>query len=119
MRYHLFLPQMRMTHDQIVERALAAEAAGFEGVAFMDHLAFSLGKRPQNSTQLDRFFALAFTRWRSSSLSTGSGCVSRSKIASSSSSMPSRTARSSSSVSVWDSAIRWRRYSSMFTLPAL
>lgn len=39
MRYHLFLPQMRMTHDQIVERALAAEAAGFEGVAFMDHLA--------------------------------------------------------------------------------
>ena len=29
--------------------------------AFMDHLAFSLGKRPQNSTQLDRFFALALT----------------------------------------------------------
>ena len=29
MRYHLFLPQMRMTHDQIVG-ALAAEAAGFE-----------------------------------------------------------------------------------------
>jgi starch phosphorylase len=29
--------------------------------AFMDHLAFSLGKRPQNSTQLDRFAALALT----------------------------------------------------------
>ncbi|WP_374210639.1 LLM class flavin-dependent oxidoreductase [Dermatobacter hominis] len=30
---------MRMTHEAIVERALAAEAAGFEGIAFMDHLA--------------------------------------------------------------------------------
>lgn len=37
--FHLFLPQMRMTHDAIVERALAAEAAGFEGIAFMDHMA--------------------------------------------------------------------------------
>lgn len=39
MELHLFLPQMRMTHAEIVERALAAEAVGFEGVAFMDHLA--------------------------------------------------------------------------------
>lgn len=39
MSYWLFLPQMRMTHDAIVERALAAEAAGFEGIAFMDHMA--------------------------------------------------------------------------------
>ena len=38
MELHLFLPQMRMTHAEIVERALAAEAVGFEGVAFMDHL---------------------------------------------------------------------------------
>ena len=37
--FHLFLPQMRMSHDAIVERARAAEAVGFEGVAFMDHLA--------------------------------------------------------------------------------
>lgn len=37
--FFLFLPQMRMTHDAIVERARAAEAAGFEGIAFMDHLA--------------------------------------------------------------------------------
>ena len=36
---HLFLPQMRMSHDDIVARAVAAEAAGFEGIAFMDHLA--------------------------------------------------------------------------------
>ncbi len=39
MSYWLFLPQMRMTHAAIVERALAAEAAGFEGIAFMDHMA--------------------------------------------------------------------------------
>jgi alkanesulfonate monooxygenase SsuD/methylene tetrahydromethanopterin reductase-like flavin-dependent oxidoreductase (luciferase family) len=38
-QFHLFLPQMRMSHEQIVERALAAEASGFEGMAFMDHLA--------------------------------------------------------------------------------
>jgi alkanesulfonate monooxygenase SsuD/methylene tetrahydromethanopterin reductase-like flavin-dependent oxidoreductase (luciferase family) len=30
---------MRMSHDAIVARALAAEAAGFDGVALMDHLA--------------------------------------------------------------------------------
>jgi alkanesulfonate monooxygenase SsuD/methylene tetrahydromethanopterin reductase-like flavin-dependent oxidoreductase (luciferase family) len=37
--FHLFLPQMRLTFDQLVERARAAEAAGFEGIAGMDHLA--------------------------------------------------------------------------------
>jgi alkanesulfonate monooxygenase SsuD/methylene tetrahydromethanopterin reductase-like flavin-dependent oxidoreductase (luciferase family) len=39
MEFHLFLPQMRMTFDQLVERAQAAEAAGFTGIAGMDHLA--------------------------------------------------------------------------------
>jgi alkanesulfonate monooxygenase SsuD/methylene tetrahydromethanopterin reductase-like flavin-dependent oxidoreductase (luciferase family) len=38
MQFHLFLPQMRMTPDALVERARAAEAAGFEGIALMDHL---------------------------------------------------------------------------------
>ena len=37
--FHLFLPQMRMPLDAIVERAQAAESAGFEGIALMDHLA--------------------------------------------------------------------------------
>src|SRR5438270_11387094 len=37
--FHLFLPQLRMTMESIVERAQAAEAAGFAGIAFMDHLA--------------------------------------------------------------------------------
>ena len=36
--FHLFLPQMRMTLDAIVERAQTAEAAGFTGMSGMDHL---------------------------------------------------------------------------------
>ncbi|MCU1454164.1 MAG: Luciferase-like, subgroup [Acidimicrobiales bacterium] len=35
----LFLPQMRLSTDAIVERAVAAEEAGVAGIAFMDHLA--------------------------------------------------------------------------------
>jgi len=38
MEFHLFLPQMRLTIGQLVERARAAEAAGFTGIALMDHL---------------------------------------------------------------------------------
>lgn len=37
--FHLFLPQMRMTMPALVERARAAEAAGFTGMALMDHFA--------------------------------------------------------------------------------
>lgn len=37
--FHLYLPQMRLPMAAIGERAVAAEAAGFEGIAFMDHLA--------------------------------------------------------------------------------
>ncbi|HYA67942.1 MAG TPA: LLM class flavin-dependent oxidoreductase [Acidimicrobiales bacterium] len=36
--FHLFVPQMRLSIDSLVERARAAEAAGFAGVALMDHL---------------------------------------------------------------------------------
>jgi alkanesulfonate monooxygenase SsuD/methylene tetrahydromethanopterin reductase-like flavin-dependent oxidoreductase (luciferase family) len=39
LEFWVFLPQMRMTMDQLVDRARAAEAAGFGGVASMDHLA--------------------------------------------------------------------------------
>ncbi len=39
MEVWLFLPQMRMDMAGILERARVAEAAGFEGIAFMDHLA--------------------------------------------------------------------------------
>jgi alkanesulfonate monooxygenase SsuD/methylene tetrahydromethanopterin reductase-like flavin-dependent oxidoreductase (luciferase family) len=37
--FWLYLPQMRMEVEAIVARARSAEAAGFTGVAFMDHLA--------------------------------------------------------------------------------
>jgi alkanesulfonate monooxygenase SsuD/methylene tetrahydromethanopterin reductase-like flavin-dependent oxidoreductase (luciferase family) len=37
--FWLYLPQMRMSFDTITERARAAEQAGFDGVALMDHLA--------------------------------------------------------------------------------
>ena len=36
--FHLFLPQMRLTPDAMAERAVAAEVAGFTGIALMDHL---------------------------------------------------------------------------------
>ena len=38
-QFHIFLPQMRMGLDVLVEKARAAEAAGFGGIALMDHLA--------------------------------------------------------------------------------
>jgi len=37
--FWLYLPQMRMSFDTITERARAAEQAGFDGLALMDHLA--------------------------------------------------------------------------------
>ncbi len=39
MEFHLFLPQMRLGPDALTARAVAAEAAGFDGLALMDHLA--------------------------------------------------------------------------------
>lgn len=38
MEFHLFLPQMRLSPDGLRARAAAAEAAGFTGLALMDHL---------------------------------------------------------------------------------
>ncbi len=35
----LFLPQLRMTHEVLIAKARAAERAGFEGVALIDHMA--------------------------------------------------------------------------------
>ncbi len=39
MQFVLFLPQMRLSFDDLVARARAAEAAGFTGITGMDHLA--------------------------------------------------------------------------------
>lgn len=55
--FHLFLPQMRMTHDAIVERARTAESVGFEGIAFMDHLA------PPLATDQDMWEATSIATW--------------------------------------------------------
>jgi alkanesulfonate monooxygenase SsuD/methylene tetrahydromethanopterin reductase-like flavin-dependent oxidoreductase (luciferase family) len=38
MEFNLFLPQMRLSFDDLVARARTAEAAGFVGVTGMDHL---------------------------------------------------------------------------------
>ena len=57
MAFHLFLPQMRMTQPAIVERAQAAEAAGFEGIAFMDHLA------PPLALEHDMWEAMSIAGW--------------------------------------------------------
>lgn len=38
MQFNLFLPQMRLSFDQLVARAQAAETAGFVGMTGMDHL---------------------------------------------------------------------------------
>lgn len=45
MEFYLFLPQMRMGMAAIVERARAAEQAGFAGITGMDHLAPPLALR--------------------------------------------------------------------------
>jgi alkanesulfonate monooxygenase SsuD/methylene tetrahydromethanopterin reductase-like flavin-dependent oxidoreductase (luciferase family) len=66
--FHLFLPQMRMTHEAIVERARAAEAGGFEGIAFMDHLA------PPLAVEHDMWEAMSIASWvlaRTTSLRVG------------------------------------------------
>ncbi len=39
MRFGIFLPQLRMPFDALLERARAAEAVGFDSVWFIDHLA--------------------------------------------------------------------------------
>ena len=36
--WYLFLPQVRVPVADIVERARQAEASGFSGIAFIDHL---------------------------------------------------------------------------------
>jgi len=60
--FHLMLPQMRMTMDDVVERAKAAEAAGFTGIAFMDHLAPPLAEdKPMFDAMVTAAWVLANT----------------------------------------------------------
>jgi alkanesulfonate monooxygenase SsuD/methylene tetrahydromethanopterin reductase-like flavin-dependent oxidoreductase (luciferase family) len=55
--FHLYLPQMRLSIDAMVEKARAAEAAGFVGMAGMDHLA------PPLAEQHDMYEALTTNAW--------------------------------------------------------
>lgn len=55
--FHLFLPQMRLEPAQLVERARAAEAAGFGGIAGMDHLA------PPNAEDQPMYEAMVTNTW--------------------------------------------------------
>jgi alkanesulfonate monooxygenase SsuD/methylene tetrahydromethanopterin reductase-like flavin-dependent oxidoreductase (luciferase family) len=55
--FHLYLPQMRLGLDVMVEKAQAAEAAGFVGMAGMDHLA------PPMAEQHDMYEAITTNAW--------------------------------------------------------
>lgn len=68
MELDLFLPQMRMTMDAVVERAQAAEAAGFGGIAFMDHLAPPLA---DGQPMLDAMVTAAWVAARTTTLRVG------------------------------------------------
>jgi len=57
MEFNLFLPQMRLSFDQLVSRARAAEAAGFGGMTGMDHLA------PPLAAEQPMFEAIVTTTW--------------------------------------------------------
>ena len=55
--FHLFLPQMRLSPTALVDRAQAAEAAGFTGIALMDHLA------PPAAADQPMFEAMTTATW--------------------------------------------------------
>jgi len=57
MEFNLFLPQMRLSFDELVARARAAEAAGFIGMTGMDHLA------PPLADEQPMFEAIVTTTW--------------------------------------------------------
>ena len=57
MEFNLFLPQMRLSFDQLTERARAAEGAGFVGITGMDHLV------PPMADDQPMFEAMVTTTW--------------------------------------------------------
>ncbi|HWF15345.1 MAG TPA: LLM class flavin-dependent oxidoreductase [Acidimicrobiales bacterium] len=69
MEFWLYLPQMRLDMDDLVARARAAEAAGFRGLAGMDHLA------PPGAESQPMFEAMTTNAWvaaKTSDLRVGS-----------------------------------------------
>src|SRR4051794_29212653 len=57
MQFNLFLPQMRLSFDQLLARARAAEVAGFVGITGMDHLA------PPMAEDQPMYEAIVTTTW--------------------------------------------------------
>ncbi len=57
MKFFLFLPQMRLSIDRLVNAARTAEAAGFEGMAGMDHLV------PPGAESQPMFEAMTTNTW--------------------------------------------------------
>lgn len=57
LEFHLFLPQMRLSPNGLIDRARAAEAAGFAGLALMDHLA------PPHADDQPMFEAMTTATW--------------------------------------------------------
>lgn len=69
MEFQLFLPQMRMSFDQLVERARIAESVGFTGVAGMDHLAPPMA---EDQPMYDAIVTTALLAASTTTLSVGS-----------------------------------------------
>jgi alkanesulfonate monooxygenase SsuD/methylene tetrahydromethanopterin reductase-like flavin-dependent oxidoreductase (luciferase family) len=60
--FHVFIPQMRMDLDVLVDKARAAEAAGFGGIALMDHLAPPMAEdRPMHEAMITAAWLAAHT----------------------------------------------------------
>jgi alkanesulfonate monooxygenase SsuD/methylene tetrahydromethanopterin reductase-like flavin-dependent oxidoreductase (luciferase family) len=57
MEFYLFVPQMRLTMAQLVEKAQAAEAAGFVGITGMDHMA------PPRALEQPMYEAMVTSTW--------------------------------------------------------
>jgi alkanesulfonate monooxygenase SsuD/methylene tetrahydromethanopterin reductase-like flavin-dependent oxidoreductase (luciferase family) len=69
LEFWLYLPQMRLSMDQLVERARHAESAGFDGIAGMDHMA------PPLAEDQPMYEAMVSTTWlaaHTNALSLGS-----------------------------------------------
>jgi alkanesulfonate monooxygenase SsuD/methylene tetrahydromethanopterin reductase-like flavin-dependent oxidoreductase (luciferase family) len=60
--FHVFLPQMRMSLDVLVDKARAADAAGFGGIALMDHLAPPMAEdQPMHEAMISAAWLAAHT----------------------------------------------------------
>lgn len=63
MEFYLFLPQMRMGLPELVDRARAAEGAGFAGITGMDHLAPPMAEsHPMYEAMVTNTWLAAHTR---------------------------------------------------------